>query len=128
MPHETIWETRGVCQKFRGVVSSPELFDALTEIRTDLRAGGLRYVIRDFLDVELFDVGVKTLLEGRALSMAIHDANPDIVVAGVTTKPEIIEALRAASSYGLDAFPFRVFASVDEARAWIAESAGGRQP
>lgn len=128
MPHETIWEPNGVCQKFRGVVSSPELFDALTEIRTDLRAGGLRYVIRDFLDVELFDVGVKTLLEGRALSMAIHEHNPDIVVAGVTTKPEIIEVMRAASSYGLDAFPFRTFASIAEARAWIAESAGGRQP
>ena len=63
MPHETIWEPNGVCQKFRGVVSSPELFDALTEIRSDLRAGGLHYVVRDFLDVELFDVGVKTLLD-----------------------------------------------------------------
>ncbi len=126
MPHETIWEARGICQKFRGVVSSPELFDALTEILNDLRAGEIHYVIRDFLDVELFDVGVKTLLEGRAMSMAIQDRNPDIVVAAVTTRGEIIEAMRAASSYGLDAFPFRVVGSVDEARAWIAESAGGR--
>lgn len=128
MPHETIWEPRGVCQKFRGVVSSPELFDALTEITGDLRAGGVRYVIRDFLDVERFDVGIKTLLEGRALSMAIRDDIPGVAVAAITTSPEVLEAMRVASSYGLDAFPFKTFGNTSDARAWIAESIGEPQP
>ena len=31
MPHETTWEAHGICQKFRGTLSSPELLAALGE-------------------------------------------------------------------------------------------------
>lgn len=120
MPYETTWETGGVIQKFRGLVSSPELFDALKDLYNDPRLYSLRYILRDFLDVEVFDVGVKVLLEGRAASMTIQDRAPDIVVAIVTTNPQIIESMRVASSYGLDAYPSKICASVAEARDWIA--------
>ena len=120
MPYETTWETSGVIQKFRGVVSSPELFDALKDIYHDPRLYSLRYILRDFLEVEIFDVGVKILLEGRASSMMIQDRAPDIVVAVVATSPEIIESMKTASSYGLDVYPFRIFPNVAEARDWIA--------
>ena len=39
--------------------------------------------IRDFLAVEVFDVGVKTLMEGRVFSMVAQKRHPDVVVAGV---------------------------------------------
>lgn len=120
MPYETTWETGGVIQKFRGVVSSPELFDALKDLYNDPRLYSLRYILRDFLDVEVFDVGVKILLEGRAASMTIQDRAPDIVVAVVTISPQIIESMKTASSYGLDVYPFKIFPNVAEARDWIA--------
>ena len=120
MPYETTWETSGVIQKFRGVVSSPEWFDALKEIYSGPRLDSFRYVLRDFLDVEVFDVGIKMLLEGRAASTLIQERAPDIVVAVVTTRPEIIESMKVASSYGLDVYPSRIFPNVAEARAWIA--------
>lgn len=120
MPYETTWETNGVIQKFRGGVSSPELFDALKDLYNDRRLLSLRYIIRDFLDVEVFDAGLKILLEGRISSRMVHDRAPDVVAAVVTTNPEIIESMKAASAYGLDAFPFRIFPTVAEAREWIA--------
>ena len=120
MPYETTWESNGVIQTFRGVVSSPELFDALKDIYNDPRMHSLRFIIRDFLDVEVFDTGLKILLEGRISSRMVHDRAPDVVAAVVTTNPEIIEAMKAASAYGLDAFPFRILPTVAEARQWIA--------
>ena len=120
MPYETTWETNGVVQKFRGSVSSPELFDALKDLYNDRRLLSLRYIIRDFLDVEVFDAGLKILLEGRISSRMVHDRAPDVVAAVVTTNPEIIQSMKAASAYGLDAFPFRILPSVAEARKWIA--------
>ena len=126
MPYETTWEPQGVSQKFRGVVSSPELLDALADIQNDSRVRTLRYLLRDFLDVDVFDVGLKVLLEGRVWSAAIRDRIPDIVIAVVTTSPEIIRSMQTASSYGLNAHPFAIFPNVDAARAWIAGFGDGR--
>lgn len=124
MPHETTWEAHGVCQRFRGTLSSPELLAALAEIQDAPGIKSLRYVIRDFLAVDVFDLGVKALLEGRAWSVVMLDEIPDIVVAAITTSPELIALMKTASSYGLDAYPFAIFSNEEEARAWIAEFGG----
>ena len=87
MPYQTTREPTGVYQRFRGVVTSPELFDSLTDTHDDPRFDALRYVIKDYLDVTVFDVGVKTLLEGLALNTVSKRTNPHVVVAIVTTNP-----------------------------------------
>ena len=120
MPHETTWEAHGICQKFRGTLSSPELLAALGEIQGDPRIKSLRYVIRDFRAVDVVDLGIKPLLEGRAWIAAMTDRLPDIVFAVITTSPELFALLKAASSYGLDACPFAIFPNEEETRAWIA--------
>jgi hypothetical protein len=57
MSYKTIFESTGVRQKFWGVVTSPELLYSLTDAHDDGRFNSLRYVIKDYLDVEFFDVG-----------------------------------------------------------------------
>jgi len=125
MSYETSWEPRGICQKFWGTVSSPELFDSLTDIHHDPRFDSIRYVIKDLLGVEVFDVGVKTLLDGRAFNLVAQQTNPNIVVAVVTTSPRIVQASEIASSYHLDAYPRKTFPTVADAREWI-ETVGKR--
>ena len=119
MPYETTWETNGIYQKFWGVVSSPELFDSLTDLHRDHRFNSIRYVIKDYLGIEFFDVGLKTLLDGRAFNMVAQKENPNIVVAIVTTDPEIVASTALASSYRLDAYPRKIFSTVAEAREMI---------
>lgn len=120
MPHETTWEAHGVCQKFRGTLSSPELLAALAEIQESPRIKSMRYVIRDFLAVAVADLGLKALLEGRVWSSVMLDKTPDVVVAAITTNPELITLMKTASSYGLDAYPFAIFSNEEEARTRIA--------
>ena len=122
MPYQTIWESAGVCQKFWGVVTSPELSDSLRDVRDDPRFDSLQYVIKDYLDVEVFDVGLKTLVDGHALGMVSKRTNPNIVVAVVATNPQIIESSKSASSYRLDSYPRRIFPTIADAREWIKET------
>ncbi len=119
MPYQTIREPKGIYQKFWGDVVSPELYEAINVIQDDRDFNTLRYVIKDYLDVELFDVGVKTLLEGLALHTISKRTNPDIVVAIVATNPEVIDASNAAQAYHFDTYPREVFSTLAEARAWI---------
>jgi len=123
MPYQTTWEASGVCQKFWGVVTSPELFDSLTDTHDDPRFDSLHYVIKDYLEVTVFDVGVKTLLEGLALNTVSKRTNPHVVVAIVTTNLQIIESSKAASSYNFDTYPRKIFPTVAEAREWIKATA-----
>ena len=119
MPYQTIREPKGIYQKFWGDVVSPELYEAINVIQDDRDFNTLQYVIKDYLDVELFDVGVKTLLEGLALHTIGKRTNPDIVVAIVATNPEVIDASNAAQAYHFDTYPREVFSTLTEARAWI---------
>ncbi len=128
MPHETTREEKGLYQKFHGVVSSPELFNSIVAIHKDPDFSSFDYVIKDFLDVEVFDVGLKTLIEGRALNLGVQRKNADLVVAIVATDPALIEASMVASSYRLDFYPREIFASVAAARAWIERRAQAVSP
>ena len=119
MPYETTRESRGIYQKFWGEIASPELYESLKAIPSDPDFASVKYVIKDFLDVEVFDVKVKTIVEGLALNRVWKGTNPDIVVAVVTTNEDIIASCRSAQSYRVDAYPRKVFPTLTAAREWV---------
>lgn len=123
MPYQTTWETNGIYQKFWGQVESPELYDSLRAIFDTPHFDKLQYVLKDYLDIETFDVGVKTIVEGLLLNMKGKRTNPNIIVAVVTTSPDIVEASNAALAYRFDAYPRKLFSTIAEAREWIASLA-----
>jgi hypothetical protein len=120
MPHQTIRESTGLYQRFLGAVTSPELFNSVVEVHSDPAFASFEYVIKDYLGVEVFDVGLKTLIDGRALALGAQRKNPRLVVAVVATDPAIIEASMIATSYRLDAYPREIFPTLAAARDWIA--------
>ncbi len=121
MAYETIWESQGIYQKYWGCVSSPEMFDSFSEIHDDPRFASIRYVVKDYIGVDVFDVGVKTLLDDRAFNRLAQHANPNIVVALVTTNPQIIQASEIASAYSIDAYPRKQLPTLAAARKWIED-------
>lgn len=127
MSYETIRESGGIYQRFWGAVDSLELYDSLKDIPTDPHFASVKYVIKDFLGVDVFDAKVKTIVEGLALNSVWKNTNPDIVVAVVTTHEEIIATSQSAMSYRVGGYPRQVFSTLAEARAWIAEVAAARK-
>ena len=56
MPYQTTREARGIYQKFWGDIVSPELFDSLKAIQETPDFASLRYVIKDYLDVNILAI------------------------------------------------------------------------
>jgi hypothetical protein len=130
MPFELTWEPRGVYRRYHGDVSIAERRRSLELICGDPRFDDLRYAITHYLDVQSYEISRQATAEIAALHIAPMRTNPDIVVAAVAVDEKVIEEIRHFISLGFISQPYRVFATVQAARAWVAEQtqAGERAP
>ncbi len=131
MPYRLDWEPRGVYKKLWGFVTAAEYLQSMRDIHGDARFDGLRYAINDFLAVEGFDVGDRTIVDMAAASLGAKHSNSRIHVALVTHDERIRALAGLFASRDLRSFPTRVFATVGEARRWLespdADAADGAE-
>lgn len=123
MSYEIIWEPRGVVKRHYGFLSSAELLAAAQVIQGDRRFDNLRYIINDFSDVDAHDVDIAAIEEFAALRIGAAFVNQDIlspVVAANELGRLIVEFLR--SPMYANGHPVELFASMADARAWVAEN------
>lgn len=121
MPYKLTWEKFGVCRHYFGDVSIVERRTSFDEICGDWRFDNLRYTITDYLPVRRYEVTDSATLDIAALHIAPLITNPRILIAAVATRADIVAAIGEMQRYGFMKAPYRVFASVDEARRWIRE-------
>jgi len=123
MPYRIRWEGHGVYRRFFGMATAADFMDAHREISSDLRYEGIRYIISDFLEAEHCpDVTERDLANFAKLERLEFFSSPDIVNATVATDEKILADLRVFLSLGLSPYPHGVFATVAEARRWIASN------
>lgn len=121
MPHTLDWEGPfGVLKQFSGFVTVAEFLDSAAELHEDPRFDQLHYVINDYSAVTGFDVGEKPVEELAALNIGASLSNPKLRIALVTTDERIKALIGLFTSPDLRSFPTRVFATLPEARAWLA--------
>lgn len=122
MAYELTWEKQtGVVKRFDGYVTADEIARATVETQGDMRFDDLRYVINDFLACTEYVDDIKVIDEIAATDGAASLYNKKLVVAIVTTMPEI---KRAAERYAKSSFhpnPASIFTTLADARGWIAE-------
>lgn len=122
MPYTLHWEPEGVLRRFHGQVTVAERQQSLAAICADPRFDRLRYAITDYLDVSEFGGTAQDTEEIAALHVAPLITNPGIVIAGVATHPVVLADIARFQALGLIGDqPYQVFATVAEARAWIAQ-------
>lgn len=127
MGFELQWERYGVVKRYFGDVTADELVQPVLLTHADARFDELRYVINDCLDVASVRVdgdATKDVVE----EIAIHDkgasaTNPRIRVAIVATEPSLVALAKAYIASPLNTFPTRIFATMRDARAWLAPEA-----
>jgi len=116
------WEGHGVYRRFFDVVSATEFREAYEEMTGDLRYGGARYIISDYLDArpgsDLTDTFVGRV---EQLTRLQYGGGPDIVHAAVATG-DMLAHVRSYETLPLAPYPEATFATVDEARRWIARN------
>jgi hypothetical protein len=120
MPYEITWERSGVFRRYYGDVSIAERRHSFDRICADPRFDDLRYTITDYLDVDSYEVTSEATEEIAALHTGPLLTNPHIVIAAVAVDEWIIAAIRHFISLDFVRQPYRIFPTVNEARAWIS--------
>jgi hypothetical protein len=122
MPYRLTWEPQGVYRQYWGDVTIRERRAALDAICGDARYDDLRYSITDYLSVGAYEVTSDATLEIAAMHIAPLVTNPRIVIAAVATRPDIVAAIQEFIGHGLIPAPYQIFATLDEARRWVARA------
>jgi hypothetical protein len=121
MPHELTWEPKGVHARFFGTCTIADVVGALGRIGGDPRLDDLRYAVFDYLAVASHDVEESQIEEAAAHDVGIALTNPRLVFASVTRDPQIVAIWRHFRSASPSPERLALFATLDEARAWITE-------
>lgn len=123
MPYRIRWEGHGVYRRFFGVITVAEFREANKEMRTDVRYDGIRYIISDYLEAQPApDVTERDLRTYAELERIYFFSSPDIVQAIVATNPKTVTLARYYESLGVSPYCVADFATVAEARQWIASN------
>lgn len=120
MPYKLTWENSGVLRQYFGDVSIAERRASFDKICSDPRFDDLRYTITDYTAVQEYEVTTSATMEIAAMHIGPLFTNSRILITAVSNRPDITAAIHDFMALGIVAAPYRVFQSVDEARAWIA--------
>ena len=106
-------------KRFFGYVSRKEMLQTVIDTESDPRFDDLRFVINDFLDVRNISVSSDDVEYISAVDRAAAATNPNIRIAVVANRPEIIALADQYANSPMNAYPTRIFATLAEARAWL---------
>jgi hypothetical protein len=123
MPYRIRWEGHGVYQRYFGVITPAEFRQANEEMRSDVRYEGIRYIIADYLEAQPGTDITEQELRAWARHERLHYYDsPDIVQAIVATDPKNVAYARYYQSLGVSPYCTADFATVTDARRWIASN------
>ena len=121
MTCELNWEALGVHRKLIGQVRGAELLASVMEVEGDPRFDELRYTINDLSECEQLSVTREDVQHIAAVDYAASRSNPRIRVAVVGSMPQLRELIDLYSQTAQDAYPMRLFQTLEEARVWLRQ-------
>ena len=119
MPYRLTWEPRGVYREYFGDITVAERRASFDAICGDKRFDDLRYAITNYLAVGAYEITGIATAEIAAFHIAPLVTNPEIVIAAVADRSDILAAIEDFKGYGFTAAPYRVFPTLVEARQWV---------
>lgn len=119
MPYKITWERAGVYRHYFGDVSVVERRASLELISGDRRFDDLRYALTNYLEVQAYESTPASTAEIAALHIGPLFTNPRILIVAVAQRDDILAAIADFQRHGFIKAPYRVFATLPEARAWI---------
>ena len=123
MPYELIWEARGVVFRFSGVASDHDLRQSNIDAFDHPRFADIDYQLFDFTEVTRLDVSSDAVRWAADWDLQASKRNPSLCVAVVGEDPLLIGLTNMYRiTFDTQGGPWEQgqFATVDEARAWLA--------
>ncbi len=123
MPYELIWEAGGVVFRFSGVASDQDLRQSNLDFYDHPRFADADYQLVDFTDVTKLDFSSNTVRLVAERDAQASKRNPSLRVA-IVGEDQLLLGLANIYRITLDirggSWEQGQFATVDEARAWLA--------
>ena len=119
MSYHLVWEPRGAYKSFHGFVTSHEFTASIAAFQGDARFDDALYSINDFSDVAGHNITEGDVRRFAAFAVGAFHSNRRVRIAIVTTDAEIRRLVTIYASPGLAPFPVAIFATLEEARAWV---------
>ncbi|NJD26366.1 MAG: hypothetical protein FIB06_13290 [Betaproteobacteria bacterium] len=122
VPYEFSWN-RGssLTVTYTGQTSDAEFLKAVLSEHGDYRFDTLRCVLHDFTGVTGCSFTDEALFEIDYHSIGAAFTNPNIRVAIVADRPDVLAMFAVFLDRRESAYPLRIFASLPEARLWLEE-------
>ena len=123
MPYELIWEERGGVCHFSGVATDHDLKQANLDTFSDPRFADMEYQLVDFTDVTSLDFSSVVMRWAAEYDLKASKRNPSVRVAIVGDDQLLLGLTNIYRiTFDLEGGPWEQgqFATVDEARAWLA--------
>jgi hypothetical protein len=117
--YEITWQHHGVLRRYFGEVTAAEISQSVARTQGDRRFDDLKYVISDFRDTTGLAISASQIEEIVAIENAGSLTNRKIRIAMVATGPDSFAMALDYSRSSMVVFPVRVFASLDDAHAWL---------
>lgn len=122
MPVDITWEQRGVFRRYWGEVTIAQRRASFEAIAGDPRFDDLLYTITDYLGVSAYEITAEDTAEIAALHVGPTMTNPRLLMAAVVTDPRIVQAIEEFIALDFTRTPYRIFADLPSARAWITRA------
>jgi hypothetical protein len=119
MPYKLIPENSGLLIKWWGSATSSEMIRLQEEGHARPDFDNLHYSIHDFSECDHIVSSKEDLQYSAAIDRAASLSNKNILIALVSSNPEVLEAVDGYMGMGLSPYPIRVFSSMEGARAWV---------
>jgi len=119
MAYETLKEPRGILVTWRGAASAAEMIQMQEGAHAHAAFDTFRYSIHDFSRCDSFSWTPGDIEYSAAIDRAASQSNPNINIAIVGAKADVMEGAKAYIQTTFSPFPIRFFASLAEARSWV---------
>jgi len=124
MPSTITWGPEGIYARFVDACSIGDVTRVFDDLSGAPRLDTARYAIFDYLEIKTQDVTESDIEYAAALDIGLSFTNPRRLFASVTTGARIRELWRRYIAVNVKTERHCIFATVAEARAWIAERNG----
>ena len=122
MSYQIIWYPKGAIKRFSGRVSGSDIYHSVVDMHRDPEFDSIRYVINDFLAAESLSFAGFDIHEVAAIDQAASASNPNILIAVVASKREIIDLAREYVESPLCFYPTEIFPDMATAERWLVKS------
>jgi hypothetical protein len=125
MPYETIWEQKGVYQRFSGQVTSEDREQANNAVMGNPRFDGLKYWIVDSLAIEEYLLDKRDAVLAAGFDLGAEYINNTVLMVFIATNTDHRDNIQLYMKFLKDlgcAWETRLFDDVGPARQWISET------